>query len=167
MEILLLLLVKGHVLDHFVYNLIIERFSYCNLQIWEDATGVILEMTQFGLDLDSLTCNTVIKSFCNVGLLSHSILVLEEMIAREIPTNIETYDLLINTLYKEGRMDMALELLDCLFSKDPIFIIGLRKVGFRDRCRKFIQRRGVALILASVSTSNKNDTKNIFIYYDN
>ncbi|ERM98868.1 hypothetical protein AMTR_s02017p00002380 [Amborella trichopoda] len=116
MEILHLVLAEDHVPDHFVYNFIIERLykeerfeeagqflknkleldsysycilfgSYCDLQRWEDAAGVILEMTQSELDLDSLTCNTVIKSFCNVGLLSHPIFVLEEMIAREIPTN--------------------------------------------------------------------------------
>ncbi|KAL4193558.1 hypothetical protein AMTRI_Chr06g200140 [Amborella trichopoda] len=108
MEILHLVLAKGHVPGHCVYNFIIERLckeerfeeagqldfysycilfgSYCDFQRWDDAAGVILEMTQSGLDLDSLTCNTVIKSFCNVGLLSHSILVLKEMIDREIPT---------------------------------------------------------------------------------
>ncbi|KAL4201927.1 hypothetical protein AMTRI_Chr02g261280 [Amborella trichopoda] len=142
MDILHLVLAEGHVPYHFIYNFIFERLckeerfekasqflnnkpslNYCDLQRWVDASGAILEMTQSGLDFDSLTCNTMIKLFCNVGLLSHSILVLEEMIAREIPTNRKTYDLLIKALYIKGRIDMALELLDCLFSNYIIFII--------------------------------------------
>ncbi|KAL4202942.1 hypothetical protein AMTRI_Chr02g266010 [Amborella trichopoda] len=96
MEILHLVLAESHVPDHFnkpeldSYSYCILLGSYCDLQELEDAAGVILEMTQFELDLDSLTYNTMIKSFWNVGLLSHSILVLEEMIAKEIPTITET-----------------------------------------------------------------------------
>lgn len=81
----------------------------------ERAFDVARTMRQVGICLNIVTYNNLLKACCNAGDLERAFDLTREMIqVRDVKPNSHTYDVLIRGCGTQGKLDMALRLLDSM-----------------------------------------------------
>jgi len=81
---------------------------------------------------DTTTCNSLIDGLCKFGRISCVWVLIDEMGDRNQQPNVITYNILLDALFKNHRLDKAIELFSKMMSNmytSMILIDGMCKVG--------------------------------------